>query len=383
MSNTWWKDPADLIPEQADLLDLPEAQSLLIKGPPGSGKTNLMLLRANQLFLGDRPNLHVVVFGSVLKQFIQIGGTQYKFPSEKIVTHAKLFLNILRENGINLDTTGLKLMAIRQDRAKAVENLILAGKVGKLYQALFLDEAQDYTSLEIEVFSRLTEVLMATADTRQRIFDVEDCVALLESKVSTVYPLKFHFRNGKVICKLADAILAGDPSYVPMAQSSQYDELAYPSKITPHGGLDLIAQAALMATQIGGQLIAYPDDLIGVLCPRNEDLDVVGEELAKAGLGSQITRANSDDFDPSRPIWLATISSAKGLEFRVLHIAGLEALKRMGSSQKRLIYTGVTRAKTALTLYWNESIPGYLDAAIKAVIPSSYTVTKKNIFGKV
>lgn len=84
MSTTWWKDPADLIPEQADLLDLPEDQSLLIKGPPGSGKTNLMLLRANQLFIGDRPNLHVVVFGSVLKQFIQIGGTQYKFPSEKI-----------------------------------------------------------------------------------------------------------------------------------------------------------------------------------------------------------------------------------------------------------------------------------------------------------
>jgi superfamily I DNA/RNA helicase len=168
-----------------------------------------------------------------------------------------------------------------------------------------------------------------------------------------------------------------------MAQSSQYDEVAYPSKITPHGGLDLIAQVALMATQIGDQLIAYPDDLIGVLCPRNEDLDVVAQELAKAGLDSHITRANSDDFDPSRPIWLSTISSAKGLEFRVLHIAGLEALKRMGPSQKRLIYTGVTRAKTALTLYWNESIPGYLDAAIKTVMPSSHVVTKKNIFGKV
>lgn len=31
--------------------------------------------------------------------------------------------------------------------------------------------------------SQLTEVLMATADTRQRIFDVEDCFALLESNL--------------------------------------------------------------------------------------------------------------------------------------------------------------------------------------------------------
>ncbi|WP_448093659.1 hypothetical protein [Pseudomonas lini] len=73
MSNTWWRDEDELAKEQSDLLEVPAEQSLLIKGPPGSGKTNLLLLRANQLFLGDHPNLYVVVFGSLLKNFIQIG----------------------------------------------------------------------------------------------------------------------------------------------------------------------------------------------------------------------------------------------------------------------------------------------------------------------
>ncbi len=97
--NTWWKNVDELVKEQADLLDIPQEKSLLIKGPPGSGKTNLLLLRANQLYLGDYPNLYVVVFGSLLKSFIQIGGTQYKFPAEKIITHTSLFKMILRSEG--------------------------------------------------------------------------------------------------------------------------------------------------------------------------------------------------------------------------------------------------------------------------------------------
>ena len=83
MSNTWWKDEGELVKEQAELLNISPDDSVLIKGPPGSGKTNLLLLKANQLYLGERPNLHVVVFGSLLRNFIKQGGAQYKFPEEK------------------------------------------------------------------------------------------------------------------------------------------------------------------------------------------------------------------------------------------------------------------------------------------------------------
>jgi len=91
MSDTWWKDPSELVQEQLDLLDIPLDEDILIKGPPGSGKTNLLLLRANYLCIGDKPNLNIVVFGSVLRNFMRIGGAQYKFPENKIVTHARLF----------------------------------------------------------------------------------------------------------------------------------------------------------------------------------------------------------------------------------------------------------------------------------------------------
>src|SRR5438552_18866593 len=99
MTGTWWKDEKELKHEQSALLDLDKDQNLLGQGPPGSGKTNLLLLRANQLYLGEFPNLHVVVFGSLLKQFIQMGGLQYKFPNDKIITHTRLFNDVLYGEG--------------------------------------------------------------------------------------------------------------------------------------------------------------------------------------------------------------------------------------------------------------------------------------------
>lgn len=229
----------------------------------------------------------------------------------------------------------------------------------------------------------MTEVLIATADSRQKIYKVENSAAELTNSVSHEYVLKYHFRNGFEICRLADGIARDDTGYKPMLPHSNYDEKVNPCKVKPFPNLTLEGQAAEMATHLKSQLLGYPEQLLAVLCPKNSDLDEIGIGLVKAGLGPYVTRANEkEDFDPSKPIWLSTIAAAKGLEFRAVHIGGLESLSRMGDAQKRLIYTGATRAKTSLNLYWNNSIPGYLDAAIRAVVPKTTAVTKQNIFGQ-
>ncbi|WP_156517010.1 hypothetical protein [Delftia sp. GW456-R20] len=148
MSDTWWKDPTDLTGEQSNILDLPLDQDLLIIGPPGSGKTNLILLRANYLFLGPCPNLQIVVYGSVLKKFIKVGGAQYKFPTDRIITHSSLFINLLREHGCAPNTNGLKPKEVRLALSEAMMNLIESGKIGAVYEAIVLDEAQDYSPMK-------------------------------------------------------------------------------------------------------------------------------------------------------------------------------------------------------------------------------------------
>lgn len=382
MKSTWWKDEGDLVAEQVAILDIPPEKSILIKGPPGSGKTNLLLLRANYLALGDHPNLQVVVFGSLLKSFIRIGGVQYKFPADRVTTHARLFDGILRENGVGIDTKGMDLDVAREARAKGVEALIKSGKIGKLFDALLLDEAQDYTVREIKIFAHVATILVAAADEFQKVFKGEDCLPTLESSVEIKHPLTYHFRNGRDICRIADEILKGYPDHFPLLKNSQYDEKAYPVKISIKGGLSIDQQADAIAAQVQDQLVAYPEETIGIICPRNEDVAAIAKALSHLGLDDSITICKEAGFNPEAPVWLSTMTAAKGLEFRCVHIAGLDHLSKMGGVQKRLAYTAVTRAKTALSFYYENSIPPYLAGALNVVSPSTKAITRSRIFGK-
>jgi superfamily I DNA and RNA helicase len=382
MKSAWWKDESDLIEEQGAILDIPPHKSLLIKGPPGSGKTNLLLLRANYLALGSHPNLQVVVFGSLLKGFIQIGGVQYKFPPDRVTTHARLFDAILRENGVGIDTNGMDLAEAREARATGVEALIKGGKIGKLFDAVLLDEAQDYTVREISIFNEISNVLVAAADEFQKVFNGDDCLPTLNNLVDVTHSLEFHFRNGRDICRIADEILKGYPHHVPLLKTSQYDEKSYPVKISIKKDLSILEQADAIAVQIQDQLVAYPEETIGVLCPRNEEVASIAKALNDLGHGDKITICKDPDFNPDAPVWLATMSAAKGLEFRCVHIAGLDYLSKMGAVQKRLAYTAVTRAKTALSFYYQSSIPPYLAGALNVVSPSTKAITRSRIFGK-
>ncbi len=51
MEETWWVEEGQLDDDQRKVAELKSKGSYLIKGPPGSGKTNLLLLRAKYLTL--------------------------------------------------------------------------------------------------------------------------------------------------------------------------------------------------------------------------------------------------------------------------------------------------------------------------------------------
>ncbi len=383
MAGVWWKDISDLVQEQIEILDIPLDQSILIKGPPGSGKTNLLLLRANNLFIADQPNINVVVFGSVLRNFIKLGSELYRFPADKIVTHARLFADTLGEHGHVVDTSGMGLRDARAAKSEALIAIHNAGQLGRMYQSILLDEAQDYSPKEIEIFRGLAKSLVATCDAKQKIYDGEDCIPQLEKSVDVVRELTFHFRNGRKICLVADGIMDGKPGYVPLSTNCQYDEAEYPSSVAHQTGLDLAQQAKAMSEQLMKQRLAYPEDVLGVMCPKADDVTKIWEYLSQTDLVNDLTRCHEQDFDATRHIWLCTVASAKGLEFRAVHLAGLDNLSRVGrAAQRRLAFTAITRAKTALTLYWDKSIPGYLDSAIRRVAPTTKKISKNMLFGK-
>lgn len=365
MGNTWWVGEGELKPEQKAIIALPLAGSHLILGPPGSGKTNLLLLRANYMTLAGHPNIVIVVFTRTLQEFIATGGQQYAFPPSKLMTSRRWAQDLLHQYDIDV-TLPLDYEAQRRVLLENLERLVKTHKLKGIYDAVLLDEAQDYLPEEIALFRRLGKVMFAVADSRQKIYSSADCMPALQAAVNKIHTLKYHYRNGRRICELADGIARDVEDYEPLLSTSNYDETSKPSTVEHHKYKNLPEQCAKMIATLETQVKAYPDELLGVLCPKRDQLEEVWKHISASPIRHLAVLQKSGDYVPfeaDKPICVCTVHGAKGLEFRVVHVLACEALKRF-RLQRNITYTAVTRAKTSLTLYYGADIAGYLEGAL-------------------
>src|SRR5947209_20599710 len=102
MAGAWWVGESDLDDDQKDVISLASEGDHLVLGPPGSGKTNILLLRANYLTLSGKPNIAIVVFTRTLRKFIATGGREYAFPADKIMTCNKWQRDVLHQYGVGI-----------------------------------------------------------------------------------------------------------------------------------------------------------------------------------------------------------------------------------------------------------------------------------------
>jgi hypothetical protein len=215
---------------------------------------------------------------------------------------------------------------------------------------------------ETAVLRKLGHRFFGVADSRQKIYKEQDSVAKLESETNTVN-LRYHYRNGKKICTVADGLAkapTGEPSLV---ETSKYDEPKAPSSVEVICRPSLSAQCLELLARLDTQLKAYPGELIGVACPRGEDLADVIIPLRSSPFSGLIVAQTSEEgyvpFEPAKDICVSKLHSAKGLEFRAFHILATEGLKKF-PMQRELTFMGVTRAKTSLCIYHSGDLPGYL-----------------------
>lgn len=179
--STWWLGESELKEEQKEVLEIEPETSFLLLGPPGSGKTNILLLRANYLHLSDFPNLAVIVFTKTLQQFIAMGADRYDFPVGKVVTSRKWQMDLLNRYGVPLpDLSKMKFDQQRIRMSELIDEEIIQKRgLTKIFDAVLLDEAHDYTPAEISTFRTLSKVFVASADSRQKIYRTADCMEAL------------------------------------------------------------------------------------------------------------------------------------------------------------------------------------------------------------
>jgi len=379
----WWVDESQLKGNQLEVLDVELDKDLAIFGPPGSGKTNLMMLRANHLNITDNPEFYVVTYTSLLAEFMRRGATQYSFPGNKIRTQAKLFEIVLGDHGRMIERRPNEGFTDYQDRLFAAMTALIAdGKAKNSFPALFIDEAQDYSQAQLQVFRHLAKNITLAADVRQGIYKTENCLdGFIRGFCDPVISLKYHFRTGKNIIAVADQIMKDKFDHIPMLDTSQYSEESQKSTAEVEDPCPLGDQIDKAVDRLAKQLKVYPNELLGVLVPRMEELAQVWERIKVApALAGKVTNTRERDFDPSCPIWITTIHSAKGLEFRCVHILSAERIDKFNERARRLAFTAVTRAKTALVVYHHEDLLPFFSAALRP--GTAARVSRSQLFGK-
>lgn len=384
MAGTWWIGEGELDSDQKAVSSVGGEGSHLVLGPPGSGKTNILLLRANYLTLADRPNIAIVVFTRTLRKFIASGGREYAFPASKIMTCTSWQLDVLHQYGVDVKLPQ-DFCEQRRYLAGKISALIKRRSLSKIYDAILLDEAQDYTPDEITLFKQLGGQLFAVADSRQQIYKEEERgaepLAAVREAVDEIHELRYHYRNGREICKLADRMAKDSDDYQPLLNTCNYNEAANKSSVTVFRG-DLASQCREIAASLRRQLKVYQNELLAVVCPKREHvLEVLRLLRSEKDLAPKLCMIDEDTeaFEVTKPICVSTIHGAKGLEVRALHFAAAEHVKRL-PHQRNVAFTAVTRAKTSLGIYHEDDLKGWFEAAVVGLNPPKPLPTLGDLF---
>ena len=150
MESSWWKDLSQLDDEQRKVISVDDDADHLVIGPPGCGKTNLLLLRASYLHRKGTTNIKVLAFGRVLKEFIVSGTAHYPFAPDKVQTFMRWAYEILSANGIHLNHDD-EFDKVRDEMFAKLSEVAAMKKAENVYDVILLDEAQDYSADEVEL----------------------------------------------------------------------------------------------------------------------------------------------------------------------------------------------------------------------------------------
>jgi superfamily I DNA/RNA helicase len=372
MASAFWIGEDDLDEFQVDAVrGIPENLSFMLTGPAGSGKTNILLLRSKWLIFKKISNIKIVSFTASLKDFIKIGSEQYNLPVENSCTAMQLFKAFLQEYDIPFEVNG----SFEEDRAMLAGKIsaLLAEKhIGPIYEALLVDEAQDYSDTELHIFRSLAERLVLACDSRQSIYRVSQTQGLIEQLTEgNRIELKYHYRSGYKICRVADGLLMDKVTYPRISDSSKYDEKSKPSSVEMNPYYSLQEQISAIIVNLEDDLELYPGERLGVLFPKNIQV----AEFQNTLEASAFTQSQRDN------IYCFTLHASKGWEFTSVHIGGCEAISKMGSIQKRLLYTGILRGKTSINLYHTGNVPGYIGSALRILSPPASEPNFSSLFG--
>ena len=369
-----------VLPDLMQVMDLNQeqvARSLgdghrVIHGAAGSGKTMILIFRAQYLANAarcERPIL-VLCYNRTLAGRIEALLRQRGVDERvQVRTFHAWCEDLVRSYQIDVPADR-RAKDYFEVLARTVERCVETGRVpAGQYSALLIDEAHDFEDAWLRIAARMVDPaqrsLLILYDDAQSIYQDQRrrfnfSSVGIEARGRTSV-LRLNYRNTAEVLALAahcaQSLLAsdlrGEDEVQRVVPASAGRRGALPVLIEAHDERDeaeLIAQRVAAAIDQG---LSAQD--CAVLCRTRSLMQPIAKALAARKIALQSMDAQAfRRFDWSRPsVKLVTLHSAKGLEFPLVVLAGLQTMPYQGASlqdELRLLYVGMTRATHQLIL---------------------------------
>lgn len=346
---------SQLTREQRSIVELRAERHRLVMGPPGSGKTQVLLHRTRWLMQAYKippERFCVLVYTNVLTYYLRQSLEFLGIPKENVRTFDDWCGDLWEQH-----LTGKKPRTPKDKRGKtyvdfpAVRVDVLKAISGSnpdasnfQFDFVLVDEGQDLDTTAYGILRAAAKHLTVFADARQQIFEggasVDEMLKLLSLSGQTASLLPA-YRNSPDIAKLA--------CYFGNAFEGMNYQAKQQQKPTLYIASDWEDEIDHLADALREQRLQ--NHKCGIIVPTNFDLYSVKKKLEERGVEvhpAVAARRGSTppDFDSLTPV-IASYHSAKGLTFDCVLMPKLveNNFKRVPAEiRKRLLLVGITRA---------------------------------------
>jgi len=330
-------------------------KSMLVTGPPGSGKTVVALYRANELLKSGK-NVYIIVFGNVLFSYLKKALNQANIGLDVVTNtfHRWIRNHVRKHLKRQIPTLGDQFA---YDWDKLIKWYAARG-IPKEFDHLIVDEGQDLPVIFYRFASRMSRSITVFADENQAIYERENSsIKQIRKSLKSFEPKEIHlkknYRNTKPIARFASLFMV------------EGVETGHTEEPTRQGELPLLCCAENESQQIE-LIVTYSENFknkqVGVFLPwkkevvrwynniRSKTSVNVQYYVAKKGKGGQFIKP--PDFGKDG-IFVVTRHSAKGLEFDAVFFPQIQSMKwDYSTADTMLFYVVCSRPRDRLFLMY-------------------------------